>query len=94
MKNIPLHQLEKEIPRGNYCYNHVNGKEIRCPYWFLTRLHESQNNGYCFYLEIGDWMEVPENQWSNGNNITYKGLLWDQVKLCGINKSEIVHDKL
>lgn len=59
---------ESNIPKGLYCYDH-NGI---CPYWSISRLHESQNNGYCSFLKRGDW-EVDF------------GLLWDQVKECNIN---------
>lgn len=56
------------IPKGMYCYDE-NGT---CPYWDLIEDKPEQLNGYCRYLEIGDWME------RSG------GLLWDQCKECGI----------
>lgn len=55
------------IPYGYYCYDE-NG---RCPYWCIDDNRPEQENGYCSYLDIGDWeMEF--------------GLLWDQCKECGI----------
>lgn len=43
-----------------------------CPYWSIDKKHKEQNNGYCSYLKKGDWE-------------LRGGLLWDQVKECGIN---------
>jgi hypothetical protein len=60
------------IPEGMYCYTGVNGKIKVCPYWGL-RGEETQNNGYCSFLGRGD------------SDVDF-GLLWDQVKECGINK--------
>jgi hypothetical protein len=71
----------EEIPEGMYCYtiieapNQNNNGEFKtknCPYWSINENEQEQNNGYCKLLEIGDWQE-------DG-----MGLLWDQVKLCGI----------
>lgn len=58
------------IPRGPYCYDE-NGV---CPYWSCDTSRPSQENGYCAYLETGDW----EDEGCS--------LLWDQVKECGENK--------
>jgi len=89
-----------EIPKGYYCYTSVTtGHEpsdavhnklleifgepasstmpIRrctpCPYWGMDASRERQNNGFCTFLNTRDWDD------SSG------GLLWDQVKDCGIN---------
>ena len=59
-----------KIPFGIYCYDN-NG---RCPYWDKDREREEQDNGYCHYLEAGDWEHEGV------------GLLWDQCKECGINE--------
>jgi hypothetical protein len=56
------------IPKGIYCYDE-NGI---CPFWSIRPNKEKQNNGYCSYLNIGDW------------NLSF-GLLWDQVKECDKN---------
>lgn len=63
------------IPPGIYCYTYIidkSGKSTQytCPYWSIREDHDSQCNGYCSYLEIGDWEDGEF------------GLLWDQIKLC------------
>ena len=63
-----------EIPTGNYCYN----KNGVCPYWEKHPEHGAQNDGYCVFLELGDW-DADEN----GMGFT---LLWDQCKECDINR--------
>ena len=71
------------IPYGIYCYStSPKGKKIRCPYWLLFKDKPFQNNGYCKFLGRGDW-EVTnrENSW--------RSLLWDSVKECGINEPSI-----
>jgi hypothetical protein len=78
------------IPKGCYCYEHTGrmktvfheeiGQHIEvpeikcCPYWSKRRDKPYQENGYCSYLESGDWDEP-----------SAISLLWDQVKECGIN---------
>jgi len=59
------------IPKGCYCYDEEN-----CPYWDRSSKHNEQDNGYCWYLEEGDWQERSA------------GLLWDQCKICGINDDD------
>lgn len=89
MKNIPLEQLKQEIPHGIYCYD--DRKTGICPYWSINKEYEHQNNGYCSYLELGDWMDDPRNKWGkpeDPNGQLHMGLLWDQVKACGINDNE------
>jgi len=67
------------IPHGMYCYTRMGYKngvyKIKpCPYWDKVEGKPKQGDGYCHYLETGDWEE--------GN----LSLLWDQVKECGINE--------
>lgn len=71
---------EKLIPYGLYCYeiesydyeNH-RLKIKPCPYWSKDPNKPEQDNGYCSYLQMGDWdMSL--------------GMLWDQVKECGVNE--------
>lgn len=72
---------ESVIPDGIYCYNNLGwstdaeGASVLrtklCPYWALDEARERQDNGYCAKLKSGDW----EDGW---------GLLWDQVKCCGV----------
>ena len=62
------------VPRGLHCYKRVQEGKIKiCPYWSIDTTHETQNNGHCSYLNLGDW----ENPGI--------GLLWDKVKECNIN---------
>lgn len=88
------------IPKGPYCYDE-NGI---CPYWSLNAYYSEQENGYCAFLDKGDWELNTEKKW----RITYKdgksipdaelqsgselglplSLLWDQCKECGINEEE------
>jgi len=58
-----------DIPKGIYCYNE-NGV---CPYWSIDSTKPEQENGYCAFLEVGDW--EPDG-WTS--------YLWDQVKECGL----------
>lgn len=70
------------IPDGTYCYSrgHIERgedglpvmKAVPCPYWSLDAGRPQQEGGYCAYLDMGDW---------EGPGI---GLLWDQVKECGV----------
>lgn len=71
------------IPHGPYCYTILNAphRPIKapwviqtklCPYWSLNKEKPEQMNGYCSYLEKGDWEDGVD-------------LLWDQVKNCGVN---------
>jgi hypothetical protein len=64
----------KPIPKGFYCYTIINGKYINCPYWSIRNDKPSQENGYCSYLECGDWED------------DHLSLLWDRCKECGINE--------
>jgi len=71
---------EDLIPDGYYCYtiksiDKTTGKMKTkiCPYWSIRVGKPNQENGYCAYLDWGDWdME---------SSFT---LLWDQVKECGV----------
>lgn len=66
------------VPEGPYCY----GKDGRCPYWKRNGMKRAQENGYCRLLKTGDWERV-----RNGKRMGF-GLLWDQVKECGINDND------
>ena len=61
--------LKKIIPHGDYCYD-SNGC---CPFWDKWEMMGEQNNGYCMYLQAGDFTDKGTS------------LLWDQIKSCGIN---------
>jgi hypothetical protein len=62
------------IPHGEYCYTIKKHKTKCCPFWELRKDRFYQQNGYCNYLQEGDW-----------EAINHHSLLWDQVKECGIN---------
>lgn len=61
------------IPKGPYCYE---ARDKYCPYFEIVEDKPAQMNGYCHYLEQGDW------------EFEHFGLLWDAVKECGINDEE------
>lgn len=70
------------IPRGIYCYtikyNEISKdglsiKRKNCPYWNIHVDKPMQMNGYCHYLDRGDWED----------GLTF---LWDQVKACDIKE--------
>jgi hypothetical protein len=75
---------ETKIPFGDYCYTVkevVYDPKCRikiniCPYWCKVENKPEQMNGYCRFLERGDWESESF------------GLLFDQVKECGINTSD------
>ena len=61
-----------DIPKGLYCYD----KNNLCPYWSMRVGKPRQENGYCSYLERGDW---------EAEGVS---LLWDQVKECGLEDED------
>lgn len=71
---------EHFIPKGKYCYESFsddeNGKVLNqlCPFWDIRTNRRKQENGYCHYLQMGDW---------ESGDFT---LLWDQCKECRVNK--------
>jgi hypothetical protein len=91
------------IPKGDYCYKmlEVVYPEItdlpptlrirRCPYWDRVDGMHHQEDGYCHWMECGDAPETDED----GEVIGGWGLLWDQVKECGLrNYSEKEEQKM
>lgn len=73
---------ESVIPEGLYCYNE-NGV---CPYWSLREDKPHQRNGYCSFLEQGDWEFTSEDYPEDHPFQTAMSLLWDQVKECGLKR--------
>lgn len=87
-------RLRRKIPRGFYCYDDKGN----CPYWSLDSSHEYQENGYCAYLDKGDWdinkeklwmtgrgSDAPREEWKTAEQLGEKlSLLWDRVKECPI----------
>lgn len=92
---------ESKIPMGLYCYtSDHNGEYMLCPYWDRVEGAPEQADGYCKFLEKSDidlGRESRENPdvviSENGVEVNkedvpdfiFTGLLWDQVKECGIN---------
>lgn len=72
----------KQIPTGDYCYSiqSIDNQSGRihtsvCPYWSVDNNQAPQNNGCCKLLAIADADDSSD------------GLLWDQIKNCGLNQS-------
>jgi len=65
-----------EIPSGMYCYSGTpcgdDPNYELCPYWSAREDKPEQENGYCSFLERGDW------------SVEGLSLLWDQVKECRV----------
>ena len=86
MKIIKFLKSRIVIPKGDYCYKikKINKNNLQnnmpviemklCPYWCWDKRYLNEEIGYCKYLKLGD----KDNEGS--------GLLWDQVKECGIKK--------
>jgi len=82
VKSVILNNDTSIIPEGVYCYNRVEisqgkTKLYLCPYYSKHLLYDEQENGFCLYLDQGDW-----------ENPGAFALLWDQCKECGINGKE------
>lgn len=73
MRELRKNGGEALIPSGSYCY----GPSGNCPFWDKAENKEKQNNGYCWFLGVGDWDE-------NGG----VDLLWDQCKACGVRMED------
>jgi len=93
--------MEKDtskIPTGSYCYTRLKDGTIKaCPYWSLRMDKLKQENGYCAYLEKGDWdinLDAELTDVKTGKRIKKQGenalfpisLLWDMCKECGIKE--------
>lgn len=96
---------ESVIPKGIYCHGDLTKDEngeyknyYICPYWSVDKTKPEQENGYCSYLEKGDWdlnieaeiVQVDTKTGEKGKVISKPGeetpfpwsLLWDQCKAC------------
>jgi len=79
------------IPKGSYC----SGMTYRCPYHTHKAGRDEQEDGYCEYLEVGDYERNRDenvryiNREGNSNTAYEIGLpfslLWDGCKECGVN---------
>jgi len=58
------------IPQGIYCYNSEDGG--LCPYWAIQEDKPHQENGFCHFLNKGDW------------EFAHNSLIWDGCKECNI----------
>lgn len=67
---MDLEQAKSLIPEGTYCYS----ADGLCPFWERNKQFPEQANGYCHFLNHGDWQEKG------------LGLLWDQCKECGVKE--------
>jgi len=47
------------IPKGDYCYN----EDGNCPYWSTDPEQDPMENGYCSFIEKGDWEMNKESRW-------------------------------
>jgi len=95
-KHLSKEEKEKMIVKGIYCHDE-NGT---CPFWDMDSELPYQANGYCHYLEKGDFeidseMEVAD--WHTNKILTKQernelpflmSLLWDQCKECNINDDD------
>ena len=93
---------KRKIPKGYYCYRYKGKKIIPCSYWSIRKDKPEQENGYCAYLEKGDWDINKEKRWRtmryiNGKKVYGKwqtaeeigipmSLLWDMIKECNIRE--------
>lgn len=69
-----ISECEQHIPVGTYCYDNSG----LCPFFDFHPQIDYHTNGYCHLMHNGDWF--------TSDRI---GLLWDQVKICGINECRI-----
>lgn len=67
---------ESVVPEGPYCYNIVRIEPPKIITQTCPYWGCISDFGYCKLLEVGDWMD------------NSSGLLWDQVKECGINEGD------
>lgn len=82
---VPADKDTSCIPEGDYCYTYSkDGNHKVCPYWSLVK-PGCPGVGHCSFLGMSD--EDPSLDFiddKTGERIG-GGLLWDQVKECGIN---------
>ena len=79
------------IPKGDYCYSHIDGKQVNCPYWSTINGLPEQESGYCSYLGYGDAEDNAKHELYDTvekkviEDAPGMSLLWDQCKECGEN---------
>jgi len=67
------------IPLGTKCYfthsvSSYSQETHYCPYWSLVLKKPQEQNGFCHYLNQGDW--------------EYGTMIWDGNKECNVNIGE------
>jgi hypothetical protein len=71
-----IHDIVKEHPEhipNDICYCY--DQNGTCPYWTLSPFEVSQDNGVCIFMNYYDREGI--------------GLIWDQVKQCGVNEEDL-----
>ena len=72
IRDLSKKAQEQYIPEGAYCYS----ERGICPFWEMDPTEPEQENGFCHYLNEGDW---------DSEGVS---LLWDQCKECGVNEQD------
>lgn len=82
-----------QIPKGGYCYKYVKNKTKNCIYYDFDPNRHYQINGYCHWLEMGDWdiektkilVNCKTGEKTRGDDMPIPvSLLWDRCKECGL----------
>jgi hypothetical protein len=55
INKAPKIKDESFIPDGMYCHGMGSDNEYICPYWDFDDERPHQENGYCHFMEKGDW---------------------------------------
>ena len=84
------------VPEGLYCYD----EDGKCPFWGKNIDKDNQESGYCVLIGQADWLPetCPEYECVQSSDTEdlgtchSSGLLWDQVKECGLYEDWTVHD--
>lgn len=94
-KNRIPRKLKKKIPRGFYCYTYKKGEYYCCPFWGRDKNLPEQQNGCCSLLKKNDVdldkeaivTDMKTGEIIDNDDVPFSfGLLWDQIKECGIKK--------
>jgi hypothetical protein len=108
VNKAPKEKDESLIPSGRYCHasgepepycvEHPPRPRYLCPYWDFDDEKPYQENGYCHFMEKGDWTIAEENpsfcSYSKdhpedvGKMCHGFSLIWDKCKECGIKLDE------
>lgn len=73
--------LEESIPDGRYCYRFTGPRQMEpCPFHAEIRALPATMNGYCAFLDRGDWQANAPS------------FLWDAVKICSVNLDQALDE--